>query len=192
MDYYRILGVSSDATLSQIKEAYRSRAKTCHPDMGGSHEAMSQLNEAWSILSNQIYRMHYDKARNNANDKHAQSAAAENSRTVHDKSREYPRDWHAFESWLNAIINDFTRAEYGHAKITGGIPIATSKKSFTGIVFVGVGLICGAIVGLYLAINILGIPDRHIGTRLFGLVFASIGSFVGAALHEGLGKKIGA
>jgi len=31
-DYYRILGVSSSASESEIKSAFRSLVKQCHPD----------------------------------------------------------------------------------------------------------------------------------------------------------------
>ena len=33
-------------TRSDVQQAYRERAKECHPDAGGSHEAMSELNAA--------------------------------------------------------------------------------------------------------------------------------------------------
>ncbi len=41
-----VLGVSGDASRETIIEAYREKAKTLHPDTGGSHEAMAQLNAA--------------------------------------------------------------------------------------------------------------------------------------------------
>jgi hypothetical protein len=44
--WYEILGVSRDATKEEIEAAFRERAKTAHPDTGGSHEAMAALTGA--------------------------------------------------------------------------------------------------------------------------------------------------
>ena len=35
-DYYKVLGITSDATPEQIKDAYRESAKKHHPDISGS------------------------------------------------------------------------------------------------------------------------------------------------------------
>jgi hypothetical protein len=47
---WRILGVSKRATDEQIKAAYRRKAQECHPDRGGSDEAMARINEAYERL----------------------------------------------------------------------------------------------------------------------------------------------
>jgi len=36
MDYYQILGITSDATPEQIKDSYRDAAKRHHPDVVGA------------------------------------------------------------------------------------------------------------------------------------------------------------
>jgi curved DNA-binding protein len=63
-DYYKILGVSREATPKQIKEAYRNLAFQYHPDRnGGSAEAverMKQINEAYAALSDPAKRRQYD------------------------------------------------------------------------------------------------------------------------------------
>ena len=51
--YARILGVTPDASLAQIKAAYRKRAKKLHPDVNpapDAHERFVQLNEAFEYL----------------------------------------------------------------------------------------------------------------------------------------------
>ena len=45
-DCWTVLGLRPGATASEIKSAYRDRVATSHPDRGGSHAAMSELNAA--------------------------------------------------------------------------------------------------------------------------------------------------
>jgi hypothetical protein len=46
MDPFVTLGISADSSVDVIKDAWREKARVCHPDVGGTHEAMQQLNEA--------------------------------------------------------------------------------------------------------------------------------------------------
>ena len=62
-DYYEVLGVSEEATEEEIDKAYRSEARTRHPDGGGSEEAMKSLNEARDILRDPETRKAYDAER---------------------------------------------------------------------------------------------------------------------------------
>lgn len=50
---YAILGVSSDATDSEIKKAYRLIARECHPDKGGDKEDFQELNNAYEKIMEQ-------------------------------------------------------------------------------------------------------------------------------------------
>jgi curved DNA-binding protein CbpA len=58
---YEVLGVAKDATLEQIRRAYRSLSKKRHPDAGGSPEAMRDLNRAHDILSDPVKRKSFDE-----------------------------------------------------------------------------------------------------------------------------------
>jgi hypothetical protein len=62
-DYYAALGLTPAATPEEIKHAYRLRAKTVHPDAGGSPEAMELVNEAYRTLSDASLRRDYDQLR---------------------------------------------------------------------------------------------------------------------------------
>jgi hypothetical protein len=44
---FNMLGLTSNATIDEIKVAYRRRAIQLHPDRGGDHSAMVRLNTAY-------------------------------------------------------------------------------------------------------------------------------------------------
>ena len=60
-NYYTLLDVSPSATIRDIHKAYWRKAARCHPDKGGSHEAMLQIVDAWKILSDPQRRSNYDQ-----------------------------------------------------------------------------------------------------------------------------------
>ncbi len=53
-DPYDILGVKRGASLDEVKAAYRRACKERHPDLGGSHEAMVELNTAYAFILNEL------------------------------------------------------------------------------------------------------------------------------------------
>lgn len=62
IDCYKILGVRQDATASEIKRAYRARAKLLHPDATHSQnsEKFRLLVKAYKILSDKKQRSLFD------------------------------------------------------------------------------------------------------------------------------------
>src|SRR5690349_16595488 len=66
-DFYKSLGVASDAPDSEIKKAYRKLAKDLHPDKNpGDTRAearFKEVSEAYSVLSGPTQRREYDAVR---------------------------------------------------------------------------------------------------------------------------------
>ena len=65
-DFYKELGVSSDASADEIKRAYRKLARDLHPDTNSDPSAAERfkaVSEAHSVLSDAAKRKEYDETR---------------------------------------------------------------------------------------------------------------------------------
>jgi curved DNA-binding protein len=64
-DYYKLLGVSKDASEAEIKKAYRKLAMKYHPDHTkgdkGAEEKFKKISEAYAVLSDKEKREQYDR-----------------------------------------------------------------------------------------------------------------------------------
>jgi curved DNA-binding protein len=63
-NYYRVLGVSKNASKDEIKKAFRKLALKYHPDQNKDNkeaeEKFKKINEAYAVLSNDEKRKQYD------------------------------------------------------------------------------------------------------------------------------------
>ncbi len=64
-NYYDVLGVGKDASEKDIKQAYRRLARQYHPDVNkndsAAEEKFKEINEAYSVLSDEEDRKKYDR-----------------------------------------------------------------------------------------------------------------------------------
>ncbi|XP_022751089.1 chaperone protein dnaJ A6, chloroplastic-like [Durio zibethinus] len=63
-DYYTVLGVSRNASKSEIKSAYRKLARNYHPDVNkdpGAEQKFKEISNAYEVLSDDEKRPVYDK-----------------------------------------------------------------------------------------------------------------------------------
>ena len=63
-EHYQVLEVPPNATVTEIREAYYRKVKSCHPDINPSEEAKAQftlVQEAYKILTNVDKRIGYDR-----------------------------------------------------------------------------------------------------------------------------------
>lgn len=101
-DYYRILGVLDDAEDIVIRAAYKALAQRYHPDKwtGSKEEAnrrMSEINEAYDVLSDPDKRKKYDATRK----KSEYEEPSENDKNNEDDLiKEIESDW-------NEVVNYF-------------------------------------------------------------------------------------
>lgn len=69
LDYYKILEVHQEASREVIEKAYKALSIKYHPDKhplnkrDQATQKMQELNEAYSILSDPLKRLAYDKKR---------------------------------------------------------------------------------------------------------------------------------
>jgi molecular chaperone DnaJ len=62
-DYYEVLGLTRDASETEIKRAFRELARKLHPDVNpaDSGERFREINEAYAVLSDRETRTRYDR-----------------------------------------------------------------------------------------------------------------------------------
>ena len=88
-DYLRILDLPDDASLEEIKKAYRKQARTFHPDINTSPEAKDkfiEITEAYDFLT-----ANYDRITNN--EKEYQEAMEQWRKYRQNRSRQKARTY---------------------------------------------------------------------------------------------------
>lgn len=79
-DHYKVLGIARDASVAQIKRAFRERVKHCHPDRNHSANAAPQfhmVHEAYRVLMDPELRKNYDERLRHYRESKPEEAAKE-------------------------------------------------------------------------------------------------------------------
>uniref|UniRef100_A0A3B4AXM9 J domain-containing protein n=1 Tax=Periophthalmus magnuspinnatus TaxID=409849 RepID=A0A3B4AXM9_9GOBI len=104
LNHYELLGVKSDATLEEIKNAFFDISKKVHPDRDPSnpelHSQFVKLNEAYRILSKDKSRKEYDlKLRHPYNFFHHFSSEANENQRYWEQFRQSNAHNMSTEAW---------------------------------------------------------------------------------------------
>lgn len=81
INYYKLLGLSEDASESEIRRRYRIMSKEHHPDVGGSQQMMERINEAYRTLADPTLRAIHDDKLHKARQAAKTASYATNLRT---------------------------------------------------------------------------------------------------------------
>lgn len=100
-DYYKIMGVSKEATDQEIKTAYRKLARKYHPDISkepNAEERFKEMGEAYEVLRDPAKRAEYDQYQKykSFNQQQSHRASDFNSRNAHHQGPQFDSDF--FES----------------------------------------------------------------------------------------------
>ena len=87
---YALLGVRATASSEEIKNAYREKAMTNHPDRGGDAAVWASMQKAYDTLSNPQKRAAYDSSNvreGSAEKQCSRKAAAEANRMLRQRQK---------------------------------------------------------------------------------------------------------
>jgi len=107
-DYYKIMGVSKDASEKDIKTAYRKLARKFHPDISKeprAEEQFKEMGEAYEVLKDPVKRAEYDQYIKNQEFNQRQRTQQSAGHT----ERSYQSQGGQFDS-------DFFESLFGHAR----------------------------------------------------------------------------
>lgn len=110
-NHYETLGVSQNASIDEIKKAYRKLVRKYHPDINKSKDAeekTKELNIAYEILSDSIKRAKYDEALKSIFEK--QNHANQNTNAKSNQRNYYENKSNA----NNANFSDSTKSDKNH------------------------------------------------------------------------------
>lgn len=113
-DYYKIMGLESDASADEIKRAYKKLARKYHPDVSDAPDAQQkfqEIGEAYDILKDPEKRAEYDQLRQYMNQQGAygRSAGAAGHSFTFDES-----------DLAGSGFDDLLKSIFGHQQGFGG------------------------------------------------------------------------
>ncbi len=113
--HYQLLGVASNVSQKEIKEAYRALVKSSHPDVdyqnqGKRHEAthhMTRLNEAYETLKDRRKRAEYDAIIGVNEQRRNPKVKLDANDTVESRERFLKRIFHPARSTMVKVLGKY-------------------------------------------------------------------------------------
>lgn len=126
VDYYKILGIAKNASMDDIKKAYRRLARKYHPDVNPNDkdavQRFKEVNEANEVLSNPENRKKYDKYGEDW--KHADELDKQQEYRQYQQNKQGQQaggfDFSSFGGSGNEDYSDFFESVFGGAGRTSG------------------------------------------------------------------------
>lgn len=124
--HYDTLGISQNATIDEIKKAYRALVRKYHPDINSSKDATKKtqaINAAYEILSDKIAKEKYDaylnaqKAKRQNSNNHTN--ANQNANTQHNQTNAKTSNNYSYKQSkdsYNANANNYTKTNTNTSK----------------------------------------------------------------------------
>lgn len=73
MELYAVLGLKRKASKKDIKKAYKKKARETHPDVSPDSKEFVNINKAYSVLSDPVKKISYDKYGKEGDDSNEQA-----------------------------------------------------------------------------------------------------------------------
>lgn len=130
-DYYDILGVPKDASADDIKKAFRTKARTMHPDVSkepDAEERFKEVSEAYETLSDPDKRARYDAVRSGGFTTDNPYRTAGGSGSPYGSPYGSPQDPFGWTSWGFPFGGAYTssRGQSGGGA-SGGVPYSVEQ-----------------------------------------------------------------
>jgi hypothetical protein len=91
---YEVLGVTSSASIDDLRRAYLALARRYHPDAeAGDAEAMVEINAAWALVSDPDERAEFDRRQRHSERSFVKPPTAEHFVPYDDSDDEGSDDW---------------------------------------------------------------------------------------------------
>lgn len=144
--YYQVLGVSSSASLDEIKKAFKRRARELHPDVNkaaDAHEQFILLNEAYQYLQNLKTGKIYSSQRRSYTPSGTYGSYEDYAKRERDDARKRA------EFYARKRYRDFQQSAYYKRSMEIKAMANQIFILFLWSFIVGVPLLCSVIAGFY-------------------------------------------
>eukprot|EP00941_MAST-03F_sp_MAST-3F-sp1_P003300 g3300.t1 len=130
-DLYHVLGISKDASTSQVKKAYKKAVLKVHPDKQASNssasaEAFISVQNAYQVLSDGVLRHRYDMLQKR---KRGSSMRFHTRSSSQYRSRDFKSDFFDTQ-WKNYGKSSNSTGHYGQSGSTSSF--SSHRSSFGG------------------------------------------------------------